>query len=364
MQEEKKASLILQDGTVFEGVSLGAEGSTIGEAVFTTGAVGFQETITSPAFCGQIVVQTFPLTGNYGVNDEVNEAENVQAAGYVVREACAHPSNFRSEGTLDEFLKRKNVIGISGIDTRALTIHLRKNGVANACITTEVIIDKPALLKKIAEYKPQGLMERVSCKAVSPDTAQNGRYNVVLYDFGCDASIVRLLEETGCNVIKAPYNTKLESALHAKPHGVIIAGGPECPDEYAEHAKMLAPLLNGSIPVLGLGLGHQLLAVAAGASVSRLPQAHRGANQAVRDERLGRTFVTAQNHAFAVDESTLSQDIAEVFCRNINDKSCEGIRYKNAPAFSVQFSPSVFTGTENTHYYIDEFVKMMNGGAK
>ena len=362
--EEKKATLLLQDGTIYEGTSLGAQGSAIGEIVFTTGVVGFQETITSPSFCGQIVVQTFPITGNYGVNSEANEASKASAAGYVVRECCAEPSNFRNEGTLHSLLKEQGVVGIANIDTRALTIHLRENGTMNAIITTENIIDKAGLIAKLAEHCPQNLIEQVSCREIYYAPQSSEKYNVVVYDFGCDISTIKALENAGCSVTRVPYNTKLAIAMQTKPQGIVLAGGPGNPNDYLELANELKPLLTGETPTLGLGLGHQLLAIATGARVTHLQQAHRGANQAVHDTELNNTFATTQNHAYAVEEESLPANVAEVFCRNSNDKTCEGIIYKNAPVFSLQFCPEAFTGTKNTHYYIDKFVKMMIGVAK
>ncbi|MEF9853798.1 MAG: carbamoyl phosphate synthase small subunit [Hydrogenoanaerobacterium sp.] len=365
MQEEKKAWLILQDGTEYEGQSIGASGTTTGELVFTTGAVGCQEAITSPSFCGQIIVQTFPLAGNYGVNDEVNEAASATAAGYVVRECCDAPSNFRSKGTLSEFLKSQNIIGIQGIDTRALTIHLRENSNINGCITTikheSLKITDLAVIAAHRQVKP---IEKVSCHAAEAVEGNNGKYDVTLYDLGCDKSVISCLQSAGCNITKLPYNTPLVKALESKPDGIVFAGGPESFNEYEAVAENIKSVLSAKIPLLGLGSGHHVMALAAGGKVSRLAQPHRGANQAVHDDVLQKTFVTSQNHALAVDEDSLSSDIATVFCRNVNDKSCEGIVYKTAPAFSIQFSPECFTATANTHYYIDKFVAMMNEGVK
>lgn len=358
----KKATLILEDGTCFEGKTFGAGGSTVGEVVFTTGAVGFQETITDPGCSGQIVVQTFPITGGYGFNSEESESAAASVAGYVVREWCEAPSNFRCEGTLDAFLKQRGVVGIADIDTRALTIHLREHGGMNGCITTEPVADKPALLEKLKAHRLQNAIERVSTAKPFFCGDENGKYMVALYDFGCKNSILQRLQSEGCKINILPYNTPLAAALALNPDGIVLSGGPGNPNDYKELAASLKPLLRGKTPVLGLGLGHQLLALAAGAAVNRLPQGHRGSNQAVSDTELGRTFVTSQNHGFAVEETSLTPGIAEVFCRNANDKTCEGIRYKTAPAFSIQFHPEAFTGTGNTHYYIDKFVEMMKRG--
>ncbi|WP_312640540.1 glutamine-hydrolyzing carbamoyl-phosphate synthase small subunit [Hydrogenoanaerobacterium sp.] len=364
-KETKQATLLLEDGTVFEGKSFGAQGSGIGEVVFTTGAVGFQETITDPSYCGQIITQTFPLTGNYGINKDDNESAKAYAAGYIAREWCDVPSNFRSEQTIDAFLKAQGIVGIYDIDTRALTIHLRENGTMNGVITTEPISDKVALLAELKDHRLKNAVETVSVKQSTLYKAQGERKgSIALYDFGCKYSIISGVTDQGYDVTVLPCSTPLAEALSQQPDGIVLAGGPGNPDDCSDMIANIKPLLGGTTPVLGIGLGHQLLACAAGGKVTKLKHGHRGGNQPVMDLRLGKTFVTAQNHSYAVEGSSLDESTCEVFCRNINDNTCEGIFYKNTPAFSIQFHPEAFTGAGDTHHYINEFVNMMNARGK
>lgn len=361
IQQSKQATLLLEDGTIFKGKSFGAQGSAIGEVVFTTGAVGFQETITDPSYCGQIITQTFPLTGNYGINSEDCESAKSYAAGYIAREWCSEPSNFRSEQTIDAFLKEQGIIGICDIDTRSLTIHLRENGTMNGMITTDIITDKSALLHQLKAYKLTDTVKTVSVKQNTLYHAEKSRKGTVaLYDFGCKQSIINGITAQGYDVVAMPYHTPLTGAMCLNPNGIVLAGGPGSPDDYKDMIDNIKPLLKGDLPVMGIGLGHQLLACAAGGKVTKMKHGHRGGNQPVIDIRLNKTFVTAQNHSYTVECASLSENVCEVFCHNINDKTCEGIFYKNAPAFSIQFHPEAFTGTGDTHYYLNEFVNMMN----
>lgn len=352
-----QATLLLEDGTEYTGRSFGAQGTAVGEVVFTTSAVGCQELLTDPACLGQMIVQTFPLAGNYGCNSEDSESGAACASGCIVREWCEEPSNFRSEGTLDAFLREQNVAGICDIDTRALTIHLREHGTMNGMITTEPVADKPAAL---AMLKAHRLTVPAAAWQESGEQPRCTADDVVLLDFGCKRSLSDALAQAVGKVLTVPGNTPIDGILAQNPRGIVLAGGPGNPADYAELAQGLAPLLTAGIPVFGVGLGHQLLALAAGGKTAKLAHGHRGSNQAVRDDILGKTFVTSQNHGYAVEEASLDPALCTVFCRNSNDKTCEGIQYKSAPIFSIQFDPAAFTGAGDNNHYINRFVTTMN----
>lgn len=354
----KAAYLILSDGTVFKGKSFGKEGTVIGETVFTTAMTGYQETLSDPSYCGQIVTQTFPLIGNYGVNGEDYESDGSVVSGYVVREKCDEPSNFRCEGTIDGFLKKHGIVGIYDIDTRRLTRIIRETGVMNGMITTESFELEKAL-EKIKAFKPERQVPRVSCTKSEKFQAEKGKFNVVLMDYGCKYNIRKELVKRGCDVTVMPWNSTFEEVCALKPDGIMLSNGPGDPTDNPEAIDTLKKLAEKKIPTFGICLGHQLYALANGGSTVKLKYGHRGENQPVTDLDIGRTFITSQNHGYAVVNDSIKENVGRVSHINANDGTCEGVRYTNAPAFTVQFHPEACGGPQDTAYLFDEFIKLM-----
>ena len=353
----KKGYLILQDGQVFEGVRFGAETDTVGELVFTTGMCGYVETLTDPSYAGQIVMQTYPLIGNYGIIREDFEGACC-VKGYVVREYCDTPSNFRTDCDLDTYLKEQGVPGLCGVDTRELTRIIREHGVMNAAICDEI----PADLTPIKTYAITGVVEAVSCK--EPDRYQaegEERFRVSLLDYGAKRNIVRELQKRGCTVTVLPASTSAEDILAADPDGVMLSNGPGDPAENVYQIEQIRKLL-GKVPMFGICLGHQLTALAAGGSTYKLKYGHRGVNQPVRDVEGVRTYITSQNHGYAVDSDTVK--LGKVRFANANDGTCEGIDYPELKAFTVQFHPEACTGPKDTSFLFDRFVELMKGGER
>lgn len=357
----KKAWLMLENGRVYEGYSFGKEGTVFGELVFTTAMTGYQETLTDPSYYGQIVTQTFPLIGNYGVNGEDFESDFAKASGYVVREWCNVPSNFRCEGNIDEFMKSQNVVGIHSVDTRSITRTIREAGVMNAVITTEdVNLKKDELLEKIKAYKITKAVEAVTGKEIKEFPADGGKYSVVLWDFGYKHNIVKKLNSVGCNVTVVPAGTSAEEIAALKPDGVMLSNGPGNPADNTEIIENIKKLMDYKIPIFAICLGHQLLALANGGKTEKMKYGHRGANQPVIDLEIGRTFVTYQNHGYTVSDGSISPEIGEVSHKNANDGGCEGILYRNYPAFSVQFHPEADGGQQDTSYLYESFKSLMS----
>ena len=353
----KKGYLILQDGRVFEGVRFGAETDTVGELVFTTGMCGYIETLTDPSYAGQIVMQTYPLIGNYGIIREDFEGACC-VRGYVVREWCDAPSNFRTDCDLDTFLKEQGVPGLYGVDTRELTRIIREHGVMNAAICDEV----PADLTPIETYAVTGVVEAVSCREASVHPAEGEeRFRVSLLDYGAKRNIVRELQKRGCTVTVLPAGTSAEEILAADPDGVMLSNGPGDPAENVYQIEQIRKLL-GKVPMFGICLGHQLTALAAGGSTYKLKYGHRGVNQPVRDMEGVRTYITSQNHGYAVDSDTVK--LGRIRYANANDGTCEGIDYPELRAFTVQFHPEACTGPKDTSFLFDRFVELMKGGER
>lgn len=373
----KKAFLILADGTVFEGKSIGAAGSVIGETVFTTGMTGYLETLTDPSYYGQIVTQTFPLIGNYGMIPQDYESKKCHIRGYVVRELCEKPSNFRCQLTLNEFLKQQNIVGICGIDTRRLTKILREAGVMNGMIIAaeECPVIDSSLLEKIKSYQIVNAVKNVQGSMIESPLKNadepkktpfytrnfaNGKgKTIALFDFGAKANIERELERRGCVVKVVPYNTTFEQIKQMNVDGVMLSNGPGDPQENTEIIAELKKLCEyGKLPVFGICLGHQMLALANGAKTIKLKYGHRGANHPVKDLESGRVYISSQNHGYAVENNSIPPNAALSFV-NCNDGTCEGINYKNIPAFSVQFHPEACGGPHDTNFLFDRFIRMM-----
>lgn len=355
------AYLLLANGQVLTGHSVGAEGTTIGEVVFATGMVGFQETLTDPSYYGQIITQTYPLIGNYGMNEEDYESDKIWCKGYIVREACTTPSNFRCQMTLDTFLKRHNIIGVEGLDTRALTKTLRTAGVMNGAITTEFDpnadeAQKAALLKEIQGYAVLNAVKSVT-RSAAETFNEDGKYHVTLLDFGCKNNIVRCLAKRGCKVTVLPGTATPEEVLSYHPDGIMLSNGPGDPAENVEIIANIRKLMESGIPTFGICLGHQLTALAAGAQTRKLKFGHRGANQPVTDFAADRTFITSQNHGYAVVGETLPAEIGKVSHVNANDGTCEGVEYTAWNCFTVQFHPEANGGPKDTEYLFDRFVQ-------
>ena len=359
----RAAYLILENGTVFEGKAFGAEKETTGELVFTTAMTGYLETLTDPSYYGQVVIQTFPLIGNYGVIPADFESDSPSLKGYIVREWCQVPSNFRCEGDLDTFLKESGIPGIYGIDTRALTRIVREYGVLNCKISYSPDVTKEEL-DEIKNYVITEAVESTTIKEKEHFDAENGDLNVVLMDFGAKHNIGRELVKRGCNLTVVPAHTTAEEIKAMNPDGVMLSNGPGDPSDNTEIIAELKKLCDFGIPIFGICLGHQLLALSQGAKTEKLKYGHRGANQPAKEVETGRVYITSQNHGYAVENDSLPEGEAKVLYVNANDGTCEGIRYLNEPAFSVQFHPEACGGPHDTDFLFDEFIELIDENKK
>ncbi len=356
----KKRYLILSDGSVFEGAAMGADGEVLGEVVFTTGMGGYMETLTDPSYYGQIVTHTFPLIGNYGAIAADSESDKPYLKGYIVRELCECGSNFRMESELNEYLARNNIVGLCDIDTRALTKKIRSKGVMNGLITDKKTVT-PDLLKTIKAFKVQNAV--LSTTGKEERTFGTGRKKVVLWDFGAKSNIERELLKRDCTLVRVPSYTTCERILQLNPDGVMLTNGGGDPVDNTEIIAELKKLNEYKIPTFGICLGHQLLALSHGATTVKLKFGHRGANQPVRDTITGRTYITSQNHGYAVLPSSLPES-ATLRYTNANDKTAEGIDYSDMPAFSVQFHPEACGGPHDTNFLFDRFFELMEQNGK
>jgi carbamoyl-phosphate synthase small subunit len=360
-----KAVLLLEDGSIFEGQGFGKLDKTLGEVVFNTGMTGYQEILTDPSYFGQIVSMTYPLIGNYGINPEDLESKTPTVRGFIVRELCDAPSNWRSEETIHEYFEKHGIFGIQGIDTRALTKKLRDQGTMRGMISTLPISSTEEVLREIRSYRIMDAVESVTTHKVvhwnqgnrAFDTSLEG-YKVVLMDFGLKENIIRSLVKRGCEVFQVPAGSAYQDILNLNPDGVMLSNGPGDPKACTEIIENIKGLY-GKVPIFGICLGHQLLALANGADTEKLKFGHRGCNHPVKDLKKGLTYITSQNHGYAIVRETLDDSKMELSHISMNDGTVEGVIYKDAPVFSVQFHPEASPGPHDTAYLFDEFIEKM-----
>jgi carbamoyl-phosphate synthase small subunit len=364
----KPAYLLLEDDSVHRGESFGADVSAFGEVVFNTSMTGYQEVLTDPSYAGQVVVLTYPLVGNYGINSEDVESRRIQVSGLVVREHCDQPSHGSSRRTLHQYLQSQHIPGISGVDTRAITRRLRTGGVMTGLVTTEPPERARAMLAEAPRYDDLDLVSRVTTDhsytwdAVPPgggfDVSEPPRYRILVTDSGLKYNILRLLRQRGCEVVAVPASTTAADMLAMRPSGVLVSPGPGDPqllDYVTENVRQLV----GRVPMMGICLGHQLIARAMGARTYKLKFGHRGANHPVKDLDTGRVYITAQNHGYAVDPDSLPPGL-EVSLLNLNDNTVEGLTHRSLPLFSIQYHSEASPGPRDNEYIFDRFLAMVD----
>jgi len=353
MRERK--FLVLENGKIFEGVPFGARKEAMAELVFTTGMTGYLETLTDKSYRGQAVIQTFPLIGNYGVIPDDFEGSTVGPAAYIVKEWCRYPSNFRSQGEIDTFLKEHDIPGLSEIDTRSLAKIIRESGVMNGALTDDPnSVDMDAL----RAYTIRDAVPESSTKDIYTVNAGPNKKHVVLMDFGLKENIKRKLIRLDCQVTVVPHNMSAADILQIGADGIMLSNGPGDPADNPLIIETLKALTKSGIPIFGICLGHQLLALASGFETTKLKYGHRGANQPARNLDTGRVYITSQNHGYAVVSESI-KGVGREFFKNVNDGSCEGIEYTSFPGFSVQFHPEACGGPQDTSFLFDRFLKMM-----
>ena len=372
-----KALLVLADGKIYEGEHFGSEGEVEAEIVFNTSMSGYQEIITDPSYCGQMVVMTYPLIGNYGVNPEDFESDRPHLSGFIIKELSKVQSNWRSRGSLEEFLKETNVFGIQGIDTRALTRRIREKGSQQAILSTDTS-DSQRLIEKVRKSPGligRDLVKEVTCKNAydwneSEWTIHSGKtklkevkdrpYNVLVYDFGVKRNILRKLTRAGCKVRVVPANTPADEVLATRPDGIFLSNGPGDPAAVPYAIDNVKTIL-GKVPVFGICLGHQILSLALKGKTYKLRFGHHGGNQPVLDVKSGKIEITSQNHGFAVEQNSFDSDVDITFL-NLNDDTVEGIQHKSWPVFSVQYHPEASPGPHDSEHLFDKFVNLMKVG--
>ena len=361
VSENEEALIALEDGRVFTGRSFGAAGTRRGEVVFNTSMTGYQEIVTDPSYAGQIVAMTYPLIGNYGVNAEDRESARIQVEGLLVKECCRVPSNWRSRQSLPDHLREHDVIGIEGVDTRALTLHIRTAGAMKAAISTDGRgADE---LVEMARAWPglvgRDMVQHVTCGEQHPwESPPDARFRVVAYDYGCKHNILRMLARSGCRVTVVPATTPAEEALALGPDGILLSNGPGDPAG-VPHLVAEVRKLMGRVPIFGICLGHQILGLALGGETFKLKFGHRGANHPVKDLATGKVDITSQNHGFCVDIDSLSDPDVELTHVNLNDQTLEGFRHRSLPLFAVQYHPEASPGPHDAGRLFEQFTQMM-----
>ncbi|MFH2138054.1 MAG: glutamine-hydrolyzing carbamoyl-phosphate synthase small subunit [Candidatus Omnitrophota bacterium] len=357
--KRQKAKLALEDGRVFAGFSFGATGTTSGEVVFNTSLSGYQEILTDPSYKGQMVTMTYPLIGNYGINEEDVESHKPFLEALIIKECSPIASNWRSQMTLDEYLKKNNIMGIEGVDTRAITRHIRLQGAMKAVLSTEDLDDKSLIEKAKASI---GLVGVDLVKEVTSSEIQHynkeGKYTVVVLDCGVKLNILRELASRGCKVIVVPASTAAEEIMALTPDGMMLSNGPGDPAAVTYVVKTVKKLI-GKLPMFGICLGQQMLGQALGGKTYKLKFGHHGGNQPVKDLKTGKIDISVQNHGFCVDIDSLNKDDIEITHINLNDQTLEGIRHKKLPIFSVQFHPESCPGPHDSRYLFDRFIEMI-----
>lgn len=352
-----KAFLILEDGTIFQGTSIGSPREVISEIVFNTSMTGYLEVLTDPSYAGQAVVMTYPLIGNYGICPQDMESAKPWPDGFIVRELSRMPSNFRSEDTIQTFLKQHDIPGICGIDTRALTKILREKGTMNGMITTTEYDRLDDVLPKLKAYTTGKVVERVTCAQKNVWKGKGPR--VALLDLGAKKNIARSLHNRGCQVTVYPAWTKAEEILAAEPDGIMLSNGPGDPKECTSIIEEIKKLYDSDVPIFAICLGHQLMALACGADTHKMKYGHRGGNHPVKDLETGRVYISSQNHGYVVDTEHLDASVAVPAFVNVNDGTNEGLSYTGKKIFTVQFHPEACPGPQDSGYLFDRFMKMM-----
>ena len=357
-----KAHLILEDGNVFTGTSIGSTREVISEIVFNTSMTGYLEVLTDPSYAGQAVVMTYPLIGNYGITPDM-ESERPWPDGYIVRELSRMPSNFRSQGTIQDFLVKYDIPGIAGIDTRALTKILREKGTMNGMITTNDNYNIEEIIPRLKAYTTGNVVDKVTCaekRVLKGQGRAAGAKRVALLDLGAKKNIARSLSERGCEVTIYPAHTTAEEILAANPDGIMLSNGPGDPKECEQIIAEIKKLYESDTPIFAICLGHQLMALAVGADTHKMKYGHRGGNHPVKDLQTGRVYISSQNHGYVVDTDNLDPNIAKPAFININDGTNEGLAYVGKNIFTVQFHPEACPGPQDSAYLFDRFISMMS----
>lgn len=353
-----KAFLILEDGTVFAGQSIGSTREVISEIVFNTSMTGYLEVLTDPSYAGQAVVMTYPLIGNYGITPDM-ESARPWTDGYIVRELSRNHSNFRSEGSIQDFLLQHDIPGISGIDTRALTKILREKGTMNGMITTNENYCLEEILPRLKAYVTGNVVDRVTCHEKTVCKGKGKK--VALLDFGAKRNIAKSLVDRGCEVTIYPAHTTAEEILSANPDGIMLSNGPGDPKECKEIIEEIKKLYKSDVPIFAICLGHQLMALANGIDTHKMKYGHRGGNHPVKDLSTGKVYISSQNHGYVVDTGTLDEKVAVPAFVNVNDGTNEGLSYVGKKIFTVQFHPEACPGPQDSAYLFDRFIEMMGG---